>query len=323
MEMTRGEMAELMLARERLNGQSLLAAVDFYLKNAALPAEPILLVDLVTRFIDARKKAGRSFEYTKQLSVTVGAFARSLPLKKAHEITRADVERWLHGNEWSARTQNGYLGDVRTFFNRAVKDKIVAQNPCDGIEKITLGEAEIEIVSVSQCAALLKMCLSAEHKPLLGFVALGLFCGLRPHELQRSGWSEVNLKGRTVIVMGKRAKSRRRRVVDISVNACAWLRRADRTGAICPDNFQERWKALRRDCGWTARGGDGARPWPHDGMRHTYATMHYAMHQDERLLQAQMGHESDEMLHRHYRALATKVDAVKFWKLRPGRKGKG
>jgi integrase len=45
--------------------------------------------------------------------------------------------------------------------------------------------------------------------------------------------------------------------------------------------------------------------------------MHYAMHQDEAKLQAQMGHESAAMLHRHYRALKTRKEAERFWALRP------
>lgn len=58
-------------------------------------------------------------------------------------------------------------------------------------------------------------------------------------------------------------------------------------------------------------------PWPHNALRHTYASMHYAFHENEARLQAQMGHESAAMLHRHYRALKTKAEAARFWALRP------
>jgi integrase len=47
--------------------------------------------------------------------------------------------------------------------------------------------------------------------------------------------------------------------------------------------------------------------------------MHYAMWQDEAKLQAQMGHESANMLHQHYRALKTRREAERFWALTPGR----
>ena len=45
--------------------------------------------------------------------------------------------------------------------------------------------------------------------------------------------------------------------------------------------------------------------------------LHYAMHQNEALLQTQMGHESKEELHRHYRAITTRAEAGRFWKLMP------
>jgi integrase len=58
--------------------------------------------------------------------------------------------------------------------------------------------------------------------------------------------------------------------------------------------------------------------WPKNVLRHTFASMHYAMHQDESLLKAQMGHwERTSTLHRHYRALKTKAEAAKFWALHP------
>lgn len=46
--------------------------------------------------------------------------------------------------------------------------------------------------------------------------------------------------------------------------------------------------------------------------------MHYASHQDESLLKAQLGHSEDEdTLMQHYRALATRREAAVFWALKP------
>ena len=135
----------------------------------------------------------------------------------------------------------------------------------------------------------------------------------------------------TVIVAGSQAKTRRRRVVDLGENARLWLRAgvpALPSGEmICGRYWDARWRMFRRAMGWAV----GSREkgitevkvkavhgeWPHNALRHTYASMHYAMWQDEAKLQAQMGHESASMLHRHYRALKTRKEAERFWGLVP------
>ena len=58
--------------------------------------------------------------------------------------------------------------------------------------------------------------------------------------------------------------------------------------------------------------------WPPDVLRHTFASRHHAQHQDEASLKARMGHgELSDMLHQHYRTLATSAEAARFWGLRP------
>ncbi|MEY2598877.1 MAG: hypothetical protein RLZZ142_1136 [Verrucomicrobiota bacterium] len=68
-------------------------------------------------------------------------------------------------------------------------------------------------------------------------------------------------------------------------------------------------------------------PWTHNALRHTFASMHYATHQNPAVLRVQMGHsEGEEVLHQHYRAtkttsgeVITKRMAEDFWTLTPAR----
>jgi integrase len=206
------------------------------------------------------------------------------------------------------------------------------------VKRATIEDAEIEILSVSECARLLVRVMrpakrgyfaGEDFSPLLPYVVLGLFCGIRPEELQRMSWDEVDLEERTAIVMGRSSKTRQRRVVDISENAVKWLKLAPedkRAGKIAPPNFRRKWIRLRRSTGFLVKlkeekaAPEHLRPWPHDAMRHTYATMHYAYHRNEMLLQTQMGHSSGAMLFQHYRAIASKAAASRFWNLTPGAK---
>ena len=329
-ELTGQEMAEFVLTRERLMKASatLTEAVDFYLKHAAHLKHKVLLPELVGKFCDAKWNEDCSARYHRQLKVSLGSLARHLPLKEAHEVMREDVEGWLRGNAWSAKTRNNYVGDVRACFAWAVREGYARVNPALEIAKAKLPDEEIGTLTVTQCAPLLS---GAERRPeMMGFVVLGMYGGLRPAEIQRLDWSAVDLEEGTVIVAGSQAKTRRRRVVDLSANAVAWLKTLSgdqRTGAICGKFWDARWRMFRRAAGWAVGSGEKGiqeervKPvygeWPHNALRHTYASMHYALHQDEARLQAQMGHESAAMLHRHYRALKTRAEAERFWELLP------
>lgn len=325
------EMGEFLMLRERLmtTGTTLLQAVEFFLLHARRLREPMLLPAAVMRFRDAKEDAGCSVRYHRQLGVSLGSLARWLPLRLVHEVKRDEVEAWLRASGWSAKTRNNYLGDVRAFFSWAMREGLCTQHPVMEIAKARLGDEEIGTLTVAQCELLLR---GALKKPeMMGFVVLGLFGGLRPAEIQRLTWSAVDLDEGTVIVAGAQAKTRRRRVVDLGENAVAWLRRAGvRAGAsstICGSFWDARWRMFRRSLGWAVGSREKGmvekkvKPvhgeWPHNALRHTYASMHYAMHQDEAKLQAQMGHESAAMLHRHYRALKTRKEAERFWALRP------
>jgi integrase/recombinase XerD len=317
------DVAELMLARERLGSVRIIEAVEFYLANARIVAHPIELPDLIKRFVDYKERLGRGARF-REVQLRLSAFALSVPLKHAHEIVERDVEQWVRGNRWKPKTQNNFLGELSSLFGWAVKHKHALINPCLHVERAKLPDVEIEVLTVDECGTLLKRCVQEKkHRPLLAFVALGMFCGIRPEELRRLKWDAIDLEGGTVIVAGEKAKSRRRRVVDISPNALEWLRLVPAEtrapgASIVPRSVRDRWWWLRKACGWARSRSKVGRPWPQNGLRHTFASMHYAMHQNEALLQVLMGHDSKEQLHRHYRALVTKAEAAKFWSLRPG-----
>lgn len=322
-ELTPGELAELIACRNRVEaaGGTLAGAVEYWLDHARRVRHPAKIEDLVKGFIDARERANCSARYVRQLGVCLGAFARSLPLREAHKIQRADVESWLNGQGWASKTKNNYLGDLRALFAWALTAGHVAFDPCKDVGKWREAEGEIGTLTMPEIEQLL---MAVVKRPdLAGYVIIGLFGGLRPAELERMDWMTVNALERTVIVLGATAKTRRRRVVDLSTNAEAWLHAAypegvPLRGRLCTAGFDERWIRFRASLGYNTKGRGKGRPWPHNALRHTYASMHYAWHQNEAILQAQMGHQSATMLHRHYRALKTRAAAEKFWGLRPG-----
>jgi integrase len=335
-------------------GVSIEQAVEWALERTKAVREKITVPVMVERFIARRQAMNKRERYVAQLKVSLGGFAALQEETPAAGISRKMIEGWLTGNEWAPRTQRNYLGDLRACCAWAVGEGYLSANPCLGIETPEPDDDEVTILDPAQCARLLETALNGQgrvwnragqkyatgfaFRELLGFVALAMFPGIRPEEVKRSPATVIDLDQGTVLITARRAKSRRRRVVDLTPNAVAWLRLWRRLcpqqEMIVPKNFLRKWKTCREAAGLSPRGwrarryhpaSEGVPAWPPDVLRHTAATMHYALHQNLALLQAQLGHHEDEdTLFRHYRAVVmsdgrpvTRAIAAEFFALGP------
>jgi len=307
------EVADFLTARDRLAGcgASVQEAVDYYLKHAAVVRESVLVPELVKRFLDLQADRKNAVRAQQSYRTALGALSRWLPMKAANEVQKTDVEHWLNGSGWAAKTRNSRLGYASSMFNWGITKGLLAKNPCVGIERIKLVSDEIGTLKLGECEKLLSAAIGTR---LLPYVVFGMFCGIRRAELERLTWDSVNVSEATIILEAKNAKTRRRRVVDLCEAALAWLALvpAETMQAevrIVPSDFKDIWREFREKA--------GIAQWPNNALRHTFASMHYAWHQNENKLQAQMGHTSAKMLFENYRALVKKTEAEKFWALRP------
>jgi integrase len=309
------EMAEFLAVKERLraSGTSILEATEFFMRQGLKVTSPMRMPELVEEFVWSRIELGRDGRTIETYKHVLRSLARAVPLRLAHELTAGEVRAWLRGTGWSASTQNKALGHVRGLFKWAVMNKHAGCDPCEGMERATVTKQEIEDLSLRECEGLLMTGLRVPR--LMPFLVLGLFRGMRRSELQRLRFEELDLVEGTAIAAARKVKTRQRRVVEISGQMMAWITASGwrsemmRTGPVAPSNLKEVWPKFWKLAGLSS--------WPHNGLRHTFASMHYAMHQDEAALQAILGQRSKDVLHSNYRALKTRREAEGFWGLMP------
>ena len=134
-----------------------------------------------------------------------------------------------------------------------------------------------------------------------------------PATLGGLDWSNVNLAERFIRVLPETSKTGAGRLVDISDNLLIWLAKYRKaSGPVAPSPMSL--IRYRREVMKKA----GVKKWLPDVARHSYATMHFAMWQDQDKLQAMMGHSGKAyILTAHYKGLATKGEAEKFWGIEP------
>lgn len=185
-------------------------------------------------------------------------------------------------------------------------------NPCDAVEAPTPPRAAPSIFTVRQTARCLVF-LRRRDPRLLAWFLLSTLCGLRPEEAEQTTWDAVQIDNREahIRVEAQTSKVRQRRIVTPLPAAVAWLKIARDAGSELPLSSQVRRTAIRRlrdALHWEA--------WPKDITRHTAASYWLALDGNLVHIAEQLGHSVDQ-LKAHYKALVTRVDAERFWRLIP------
>lgn len=270
---------------------------------------PSATLEAVTRdFLAEKESRGLRPRTFRKLRATLEMFATSaIRERPIRAILPADVRGFLHDNGWAPATRKSYLGDLRTFFRFAVKRKFLTESPADALENPILDNKPPGILTVPQILKLMDTC-QRKTPSLLAWLTLSLFAGMRPEEARRLAWEDV--AGDHIEVKAVKAKTRRRRLIELTPQLRAWLDAARHSDAeLPPVGWQKKWAALRREAGLF----DG---WPQNALRHSFASYHLAKHRDAPAAALLMG-TSPQMLFAHYRELVRADAAEAFFGLLP------
>jgi integrase len=259
-------------------------------------------------FIDA--KAGRSSAYRTALRCILPRFG-ALHERLVCEISAHDIEQELNGMSVSVR--NAFLRYLRAVFNFGIRRDWYQENPVKRIEMQTLRMRK-EILTNAQVAALLKATVETDSE-LLPYHLFCIFAGIRPKEIERLAWSNVNIEEKFVEVPDEKSKTGVRRIVDMEPMLLRWLDYYVRSGgridgSVVPaKNLRKRLRAIRERAGFER--------WPQDAPRRTFASCWLAAYSDVNRLNNLMGHTSPAMLWRHYHRAVTQKNAASFWEIEP------
>jgi hypothetical protein len=141
-------------------------------------------------------------------------------------------------------------------------------------------------------------------------VAIGAFAGLRSAELQRLDWEEIDFEEEFIEVKAAKAKSARRRLVKMQPCLRAWIEPfAKKSGHVAPSNIDYQLRKI------THRAGIDT--WPHNALRHSFASYHLARFKNAAELALEMGHTKTNLIFQHYRQVVRESQALLFWNVVP------
>jgi len=302
-------------------GISLRDAVHEFLEIHQSRVASIPFGELFQKYIDSRAKKSRPY-----LDHLRWAQTRLVELNDilASDLTVRKMDEALQ--QFKPSVRNAFQRYLRAALNWGTKRNYLPSNPVLKLDFEEVVNGETEIFEPDIVAAILNDCLKNDLA-LLPYRVFGFFCGVRPHgELTRIAWEDFDWSDKVLKLRAELTKKKRRRFIDVSENALAWLREYRRrggttTGLIMPLGRDELRKRHRANWGRVVGLNDEGRPkvrWIVQGMRHSYCSYWLVAHDnDTDGLVIQSGHESKEVMWDSYYRATTKTKAAKFWSLMP------
>jgi integrase len=314
--------AEVASAYEKLHGHTLGEAIDGFLSTVAVVKRK-QLSEAVNEFIESRKhlseskdggRSKHSPKYEHNVKSWLNAFAATFQNTVVSDLTKEHMALYFDKfKDLSAKSRNDRRVTLKMFFAWCVgKDYLSHSHRLLKAVEFKTEDADTADIDFYRPKELRDM-LDAADAELVPMLALGGLAGLRREEILRLNWADV-WRVPSKIEIGKQiAKGRKRRLVSIGTSLAAWLKPyRNSTGQVWPKTsgeLEKAYAALRAELKIPAR---------RNGLRHSFITMFMAQHSDENLCAAEAGN-SPQMIHEHYRALATKKEAQAWFGVRPSK----
>jgi integrase len=306
------ELSAIIHARKELakHGKTVEEAATFYLDYLErIRRCNVTVSQLAKEVLEAKRKDGMSATYIGDLKKRLARFCADFGDRKIAGITVEELDNWLRALPGSPKSRANYRANIGVLFSYAERRRMIDTNPILHTARPKLPDNPPEIFSVDELAALLNAA-TTRASDVLPMLVIGAFAGLRDAEIKRLDWSEVDQKRGYIEVKARKAKSARRRIVEMQPNLREWSRPyTGVTGAVVPPNWRKKLDAVRKDSR-LAR-------WPQNGLRHSFASYRIAAIHDAPRVASELGHASPQMLYSTYRELVLPTEAERYWKIVP------
>lgn len=230
-----------------------------------------------------------------------------------HHATSKLCEEWLSRAFKTPSQFNKGRTMLHGLFAFAVRMQWCAENPVCRVERRKVIEREILPLKVADVQSLIDTAANIGGINVVLPVAIMLWTGIRPAEVTRLLWSDIDLKEGLITIRSVCSKTGGVRHVDIPAVLSRLLRKtASRDDTpICVRNWRFLWRKVRIAAGFKST-------WIPDVLRHTFASYFLKYYANLSKLQILMGHSNAALLRARYVNMRgiTRKDCKDFWNLK-------
>ena len=211
------------------------------------------------------------------------------------ELSVSECEEWLNAAFHTNQQFNKARTMLHGLFEFALRREWCDKNPIKRIERKKVIEKEILPLKLSETKRIMKTA-KLESSECAVVAALLVYTGIRPREVRRLTWRDIDTEEKTITVRSQCSKTGGVRQVEIPpvLNRLLIAHSSEfKEEKICPPNWQRRWRKIRDNSGFRGR-------WVQDVLRHTYASFHAKRYANLPRLQLNMGHSDLSLLRSRY-----------------------
>jgi len=296
-------------------GTTIEDAVDFVLKHRPTNGERRTVAQAIDEYVADAKANNLRPASIRSLFYRLQKMAGCIGERPINEITSLDADKWIDSLTLSPMSKKHHRTIAHGLFNFAIdKGYYGAENPFATKRHRRKYHADEIMPECMQWRDVQKVMASAvEHEPsMIPALAIGFFAGVRTSELQLMDWQQIDLVAGRITVLPAVAKRRRARHITMEPNLVKWLMpHRQEKGMVAPEG--EKWRSRLDSVREKAKV-----EWPHNAMRHSYASHHLVKYNDAARTALQLGHGRDvSMLFEHYRSVVTPEDAAAYFDIQP------
>lgn len=290
-------------------------AAACWLRYHRPPEGALTLAALVKSYLDAAAARNLRPRSLMDLRHRLGRLLPDLGNVPAVALDGATLDGWLDAQSLTPANRRNYRTVIGGLFTWATDAGHTPDNPAAKLRRVTVDHGMPAIFAPAQVEAAMRAAEKAAPEAV-PYLALAFFAGIRPAELSRLTWGDVDLAAGSVTLRPEITKKRRARIIALADNARRWMATyrpagADPLGRIISSDM-----TLRRRMD-TIRKAAGLGAWPPDVARHCFGSYHLALHGDISRTCLDMGHTGPGVLFQHYRNLATREQAAAFFGIVP------
>lgn len=272
------------------------------------PSKSLTVAEAVRLYLEDKAKRNRTKIYLDCLKFRLNRFVRDHSQFELAHLTTQSMTQWIDSLKVEARTHNNYRSSIVTLVNHAKTQGWVPKDwdQADAIPTVEEGDKPVKIYTPAELSAL----LSAAMPFTLPSMVLSAFAGVRMGETcdSRMDWSDVTTNA--IVVGRQKVRGAGRRLVPAQPAIFAWLTNRPATGAICSakqstlsSRILERYRERKLE-------------WKRNALRHSYISYRLAIIKDVPEVALECG-TSAAMIYKHYREVATEVQAKAWFSTAP------
>jgi integrase len=286
---------------------------------------------VVTETVESARAQGFRPRYIEELDRTLRKFAEGRESRPLSTITFLEIEAWLNARNGtcngraSPSTYNGLRARLCALCSEAVRRGYIgpSENPMLRIRARRVHHGKPAFASPNEAHDLLWVCRKTDLR-FVTWLAIGMFAGVRPEELEKLHWHAIDITRKTIVIDEEVSKVHQRRIIPMEPALVEWLKEFLRRNKgeplhwiVSVDGDRSDPKVMRRVKQFVRRhrrrlAERAGVKWRQNILRKTAATYLMALYENESKVAIMLGN-SPKILLRHYRGLVHREECDAFW----------